>query len=273
MASAKISIVTPSFNQAPFLEQTIRSIVHQNYHNLEYIVIDGGSTDGSVEIIKKFAPHIHYFISEVDTGHGNAINKGFRQSTGEIMAWLNSDDMYMPWTFRTVAEIFEQHPEIDWISGLATLWNDKGALLPVTLPPKNIFDFLDDDFEWIQQESVFWRRRLWDKAGGRVDESYKFMVDGELWTRFFRHAALWYASCFIGGYRMHKTNRAREFLQECRDEMRKAIEAMRRSLGPAELATMHADYCYLSYDHAKSVWVKQESPRKTKVLSQPDATL
>jgi glycosyltransferase involved in cell wall biosynthesis len=269
MASARISIVTPSFNQAPFVEQAIRSIVDQNYENLEYIVIDGGSTDGSVDIIKKYLPLIHYFVSEPDTGHGNAINKGFRQSTGEIMGWLNSDDMYMPWTFRTVTEIFEQHPDIDWITGLGTLWNDKGALLPVTLPPKNIFDFFDDDFEWIQQESVFWRRRLWDKAGGKIDESYEFMVDGELWTRFFPHTPLWYASCFIGGYRMHKTNRAHKFLQECREEMRRAIEAMRCNVGPTELGAMRSGYCYLSYDYATSVWVKQETPRRSNVIENP----
>jgi glycosyltransferase involved in cell wall biosynthesis len=262
MISPKISIVTPSFNQAPFVEHTIRSVVEQNYNNLEYIVIDGGSTDGSVEIIQKYLPFFHYFISEPDTGHGNAINKGFERSSGEIMGWLNSDDMYMPWTFRTISEIFGQHPDIDWISGLGTLWNENGTLLPVELPPKNIFDFLDNDFEWIQQESIFWRRRLWDKAGSKIDESYKFMTDGELWTRFFRHVPLWYASCFLGGYRMHKTNRAQKFYEECCEEMRRAIDIMRRSLGQTQLDTMPSDYCYLQYDFSKSAWIKQAKPRQ-----------
>ena len=111
-------------------------------------------------------------------------------------------------------------------------------------------------------------------------KGYKFMVDGELWTRFFLHAPLWYASCFIGGYRMHKINRAHKFIRECRDEMRRAIEAMRRNVSPTELGYMRSGYCYLSYDHAGSVWVKQERPRDAKLViskaedpSQSDATL
>src|SRR6266436_2136088 len=92
------------------------------------------------------------------------------------------------------------------------------------------------------------------KRAAKSMKGYKFMVDGELWTRFFLHAPLWYASCFIGGYRMHKINRAHKFIRECRDEMRRAIEAMRRNVSPTELGYMRSGYCYLSYDHAGSVW-------------------
>src|ERR1700674_5632659 len=97
-----ISIVTPSFNQARFVEETIHSVLDQEYPNLEYIIIDGGSTDGSVEIIEKYRPRIHCFVSEADSGHAHALNKGFAQTNGEIMAWINSDDKYLPWTLRTV---------------------------------------------------------------------------------------------------------------------------------------------------------------------------
>src|SRR5262245_25856999 len=96
----KISIVTPSFNQARFVEQTLKSVLDQNYPALEYIVIDGGSSDGSREIIEKYRPRLSYFVSEPDRGHGHALNKGFAKTTGEIMAWINSDDMYLPWTFK-----------------------------------------------------------------------------------------------------------------------------------------------------------------------------
>ena len=261
MASPKISIVTPSFNQAAWVEKTVRSVLDQNYDNLEYIVVDGASTDGSVGILKKYSDRFHYFVSERDSGHASALNKGFRQSSGEIMGWLNSDDMYLPWTLRTVAELFEGHPEVNWISGIPAMWTIDDVLVPANLPFKNQFDYLAGKFEWIQQESVFWRRRLWDKAGGRIDESYKFMVDGELWTRFFCLDHLWYANCFLGGYRMHATNRAHQFQQECQTEMRNAIEAMRRKLDTTQLGDAKTHYPILYFDHKASRWIKWRTPR------------
>lgn len=125
----KISIVTPSYNQAEFLERTILSVLNQNYPNLEYIIIDGGSTDGSVEIIKKFEKYLAYWVSEKDNGQTNAINKGFKISSGEILAWLNADDTYLRHTISRVVNYFQKYPQIDLIYGNAHLINKNGQLI------------------------------------------------------------------------------------------------------------------------------------------------
>lgn len=226
MEIPKISIVTPSFNQVGFIEETLQSVLNQGYENLEYVVIDGGSTDGSVEIIKKYEDRLHYWVSESDDGHGDALNKGFSHTTGEIMAWINSDDKYTPWTLKTVADIFTQFPHVEWIIGFTSYWNDRGAMTGSSRVPKNIYDFLLGNYKWIQQESVFWRRSLWEKAGGCINQDYRFMVDGELWTRFFLHAELYSVDCILGGYRSHGTNRALSNYNTCMVEMKKAIDVM-----------------------------------------------
>ncbi len=222
----KISIVTPSFNQGQFLEYTLKSVLDQNYPNLEYFVIDGGSTDNSVEIIKKYSDKITDWVSEKDEGHGNALNKGFRRSTGEIMAWINSDDLYFPGTFRFVAEVFNRFPHVNWIVGLNSFIRNS-SVFRVEKIYKNKYDYMLGDFKWIQQESVFWRRSLWEKAGGNINEDYKFMIDGELWCRFFKYDKLYHVNTILAGYRAHDTNRASAFYNECLVEMDKAINTLK----------------------------------------------
>jgi glycosyltransferase involved in cell wall biosynthesis len=166
MSLPKISIVTPSYNQGRFLEETILSVLDQGYPDLEYVLIDGGSGDDSVDIIKKYQQNLHYWVSEKDEGHGHAINKGFSRTTGEIMAWINSDDKYTPWSFKVVSEIFTQFPHVMWIVGFNSWWNSDGAMTGAARIQKKIYDYLLGNYAWIQQESVFWRRSLWDKVGG-----------------------------------------------------------------------------------------------------------
>jgi len=228
----KISIVTPSFNQNKYLEKTIQSVVSQAYPNLELVIIDGGSDDGSVETIRKYEHHLSYWVSEKDEGHGHALNKGFSHTTGDIMAWINSDDMYTPWSFNVVSEIFTSFPQIMWIVGFNSLWNSGGSMITAKRAPKNIFDYLLGKYAWIQQESVFWRRDLWEKAGGHINQDYNFMVDGELWTRFFLYESLYTVDCILGGYRLHSDNRAKHNSAECSLEMDKAIAEMRKSCSP-----------------------------------------
>lgn len=233
-----ITIVTPCFNHARFIEATLHSVLDQGYPQLEYIVVDGGSRDGSPQIIERHAPQLAYWVSEPDRGHAHALNKGFARSSGEIMAWINSDDLYLPWTLRTIAEIFATHPEVEWITGVNAWWDDQGRLVNTRENFKNKYDYLIGRYAWIQQESTFWRRSLWERAGGKLDESYRFMVDGELWTRFFLHAPLHHVGCVLGGFRSWGENRSTLHFDECHAEMRRAIEAMRggcdaRTLGVA----------------------------------------
>ena len=233
----KISVVTPSFNQVAFLESTINSVLDQNYPNLEYIITDGGSNDGSVEIIRKYSDKLHYWVSERDSGHGHALNKGFARSTGEIMCWLNSDDMHLPWALNVVSEIFTVHPQINWIVGFNACWNDQGVLTTAHRRPKNIYDFLLGNYAWVQQESVFWRRSLWDRAGARINENFRLMVDGELWSQFFASDALYAVDCILSGYRIHSNNRALTYMNDCHQEMRAIVDQMRRACASDVIAT------------------------------------
>jgi glycosyltransferase involved in cell wall biosynthesis len=208
MKYPKISIVTPSYNQADYLEQTICSVLDQNYPNLEYVVIDGGSTDGSVDIIKKYADKLAYWVSKKDNGQYYAINEGFAHTTGEIMSWINSSDIYYPWTLKTIAEIFENNTEVEWIHGMPT--NLSSGVAPQSIQPaaeKNIFDVVNGNYKWIQQESVFWKRTLWNKAGGSLDLSVKYAGDFDLWQKFFQHANLYYVNTILGGFRFHDVRR------------------------------------------------------------------
>jgi len=201
----KISIVTPSFNQGQFLEETILSVIGQGYPNLEYILIDGGSTDNSAEIIRKYEGRLAYWVSESDGGMYEAIQKGFAKSTGEIMGWINSDDILHRNALFTIAELFTL-PGVSWIQGIPNVIDEKGRLVQtINLGPWSELRFYTDDY-CIQQESTFWRRELWNNAGGYISTEYKLAGDYELWSRFFHHAKLFTPSCMLGGFRLRREN-------------------------------------------------------------------
>lgn len=182
MSFGKISIITPSFNQAPYLEQTILSVLNQKHPNLEYIIIDGGSTDGSVEIIKKHEKHLAYWASEKDNGQSDAINKGLSKATGEIVAWLNSDDLYLPETFNAVAKIFSENPDVDLIYGDVINFYDTTGKEEYHNNQFEPYDFLSRVS--IHQPAVFWKRKL-HNAIGYMDESLHYLMDYDLWYRIF----------------------------------------------------------------------------------------
>lgn len=162
------------------------------------------------------------------------------------MGWLNSDDLLTSWSLRTIAEVFTTYPSVRWIQGLHGWWNANGQLLASALVPKNIFDYLIGDYEWIQQESVFWRRSLWDQAGSRISDHYRLMVDGEPWSRFFRYEQLHSFSCLLAGYRQHTTNRALLHHEQCLQEMQQAITALRPHCSAQQLADARLLQCLSS---------------------------
>ena len=202
----KISIVTPNFNGGEYLEETILSVLSQNYPNLEYIVIDGGSTDNSIDIIKKYESQLAYWISEPDNGLYEAIQKGFDKSSGEIMAWINSDDLYHPKAFFSVAEIFNLEG-VNWLQGVPSTLDEMGRTIGVNKVKQwSKLNYYLGSFHWIQQESVFWRRSLWEKSGAKLALDMKYASDLELWIRFFRYEKLFVTNALLAGFRMRSKN-------------------------------------------------------------------
>lgn len=221
----KISIVTPNFNGGEYIEETIQSVLSQNYPNLEYIIIDGDSTDDSVAIIKKYESQLTYWVSEPDKGLYDAIQKGFDKSTGDIMAWINSDDLYHPKAFFIVAEIFKFN-EVNWLQGISTFFDEIGRTVGVESTKRwSKLDYYLGNFKWIQQESIFWRRSLWETSGGKMETEMKYAGDLELWLRFFRHDKLFVTNGLLGGFRMRsKEQLSLDFLQEYLEEARAKIK-------------------------------------------------
>jgi glycosyltransferase involved in cell wall biosynthesis len=184
-AYPRISVVTPSFNQGPFLERTIRSVLDERYPDLEYIVIDGGSTDGSVEIIKRYERHLAYWVSEPDTGQSNAINKGLNRATGTILTWLNSDDYYTPGALEIVATAALGHPDAGAYVGAGDIVDASGAVIHHHVPSSVIS--LESMYQWIRgeffmQPSCFFRDTAW-RAVAPIDESIHIAFDLDLWMR------------------------------------------------------------------------------------------
>ncbi len=225
----KISIVTPSLDRGEFLEECIDSVLSQNYPNLEYIIMDGGSRDGSVEIIKKYEKYLTYWQSQPDGGHYAAVNAGLSRATGEIMGWLNADDKYHGGAFFKVAAAFEKNPEVEWITGRPTEWNREGKLTDIAkfLPPWSRSDLLNNGWQkygrWIQQESTFWKRSLWEKIGGNLNADLQLAADFELWMRFSRHGQLFGVDALIGGFRSHENQRSKMFKNQYLQEVRATV--------------------------------------------------
>jgi hypothetical protein len=208
-----ITVVTPSFNQAEYLEQTIDSVLSQGYPRVEYVIMDGGSTDGSVEIIRRYEKYLHYWQAKADGGLYAAVNQGMAKSSGQICCYINSDDLLLPNAFAKVAWAFDSFPEVEWVVGKVALLDKSGRLnfIEDRAPYYSLPKFLGG--QWyrptaVPQDSTFWRRSLWEKVPGGIDTRFRLAGDFWLWTQFFRQAGLHFMDAFLGAYRVTGDNLA-----------------------------------------------------------------
>jgi glycosyltransferase involved in cell wall biosynthesis len=198
-----ITIVTPSFEQGHYLERTLYSVVNQNYPALEYVVQDGGSTDDTVEVLRRYDGSLQRWASERDEGQGDAINRGFAHTSGEIMAYLNSDDLLLPGSLAYVARYFSSHPDVDVVYGNRMMIDEHDGHIGSQVLPRH------DDHEltlldFVPQETLFWRRSAWDAAGGKIDASLRFAIDWDLLLRLRESGAkMARLPRFLGAFRVH----------------------------------------------------------------------
>lgn len=224
----KISIITPSYNQAEYIEKTIESVLSQKRDfELEYIVMDGGSTDGTIGILKKYEKRLNWF-SEKDKGQSDAVNKGFRRATGDIIGWINSDDLYEPGAFQKVVSFFENNPDKKWVYGRCRIIDEEGREIRrlITLY-KNILSWrynygvlLTENY--ISQMTVFFRREIFDVVG-YLDLNERMVMDYDYWLRIGKHYPAGVIHDYLADFRWHnKSKSGTDYRQQFFDEYRAA---------------------------------------------------
>lgn len=206
MEKLKISIVTPSYNQGHFIEETISSVINQNYDNLEYIIMDGGSKDNTVEIIKKYESKITYWVSEKDKGQTHAINKGFQRTTGDIITWINSDDVYCEGAFSAISDYFTEHPECMWVAGNELFMNEEGKVYIRKHPNTSRWLELNGMMS-IYQPNIFLRRSILNSIG-YLREDFHMTMDFEWHCRIAQKYKLHLIDKDIAKFRWHSDSKS-----------------------------------------------------------------
>lgn len=229
----KISIVVPSFNQGRFLGATLQSIIDQRYPNLELIVVDGGSTDETLAVIKQYEAHLAWWVSEPDSGQTAAINKGFARSTGTIMAWINSDDLVAPTALRQVAEYFIKHPEVQVIYGDRILINEEGLEIGRWVLPYHSIRVLQwSDF--VPQETLYWTRHGWNLVGANLDQAFHFAMDWDFLLRLAaKQITMQHLPVFLGLFRIHHQQKTSSQLSSIGQEEIRIIRLRELGFQPA----------------------------------------
>ena len=219
MTDPTVSILTPSFNQARYLEATIQSVLRQDYPRIEYAIVDGGSTDGSLEVIQKYADRLAWWVSEKDRGQTDAINKGFARTTGDILAWINSDDTYEPGAVSAAVSYLQANPEVGMVYADCNYINEDGRVIGHFPAAQTDLPRLRRGYVHIPQQTMFFRADLW-KQVGPLDPSFYFAMDYDLWTRIAAHADLKYlAGQTWANFRIHTSGKTIASDDRCWPEM------------------------------------------------------
>jgi glycosyltransferase involved in cell wall biosynthesis len=201
------TVVTPSLNQGRFIAETLDSVLSQGCPLLEYVVQDGGSDDNTLAVLQHYSERLSRWRSEPDRGQSDAINRGFESTSGEIMAWLNSDDLFLPGALATVARYFAEHPDVEVVYGDRLLIDEEGREVGRWILPGHDGEVLKWN-DYVPQETLFWRRRIWEKIGSRVDESFRFAMDWDLLIRFQAAGAHFaHIPRFLGAFRVHEAQK------------------------------------------------------------------
>jgi glycosyltransferase involved in cell wall biosynthesis len=212
--------VTPSYNQARYLESTIRSVLEQDYPSLEYIIVDGGSTDSSVDIIRRYADRLAWWVSEKDRGQTDAINKGFAHAHGEVLAWLNSDDTYQPHAIAEAVAFLRSQPEVGLVYGDANFIDENGCVIGRFPAAQTNYRRLRRGYVHIPQQAAFWRSDLWHKVSP-LDPSFYFAMDYDLWVRLAAQAPVQYTPQLWANFRLHTQGKTIAADERCWPEMLK----------------------------------------------------
>jgi glycosyltransferase involved in cell wall biosynthesis len=256
-----LSIITPSFNQACFIQHTIESVLGQNYPGLEYIIIDGGSTDGTLEILKKYQDHVRW-TSEKDHGQSEAINKGFQQARGEILAYLNSDDCYEPGALIRVGNFFMDHPQTHWLTGKCRIIDEQGREIRRAITAyKNLWLRLHTPslllvLDYISQPATFWRRDVVERVG-LFDVNEHYSMDYDYSLRVLQHYRLWVMDHTLAAFRVHPGSKSgqirRHFATDLEVARRYSQSALIRNLHAAHNALIVAIYEHLQPQKTRGV--------------------